>query len=108
MKLSGHDLALIAGHHARQLRRRLRIEFAGDGDDAEARGHYFDVNIAVAESLPASIPEDHLVLLELGWLQRCAVKDSPQFRECQARGKWYGRRMWLQDQLERLTGTDTG
>ena len=104
MKLSQRDIVQIQGRHRQRIRHQLQREFAGEGPESDLRGRYFDSFIALAESLPGSVEADHLKLLELGWLQQVALDQCPQFRECLARGKWYGRRYWLRDQLEKLTG----
>lgn len=102
MILSQQDIAAIQDRHARRASRKLRQAFAGEGPLAEPRGRYFDHFFPVADSLIGMSDQDHLVLLELGWLQGLALDQSPQFQEAQRRGKWYGRRLWLQDQLDRL------
>lgn len=105
MLFSHKELAQIQSHHRRRLHLKIRAEFTGEGNDADTRGRYFDAFITEAESLPSSNTIDHLIILQIGWLQRIPVGETVQFRECLARGTWYGRRLWLTDQLERIVST---
>lgn len=108
MIVSQRDIALIGGRHAVRARRKLRAVFVQTGADAEARGHYFDRFILMAEGIIGSRDSDHLMLLELGWQQGVGLDGCAQFQEVTRRGKWYGRRLWLEDQLDRVMGREGG
>ena len=102
MNLTQFEIEGLQNHFTRRRHRKLRQEFVGERNNAEQRGRYFDKFIDHAEGLSGSTEADHLILLELGWLQNLPLDQCSQFKECLVRGKWYGRRFWLRNQLERV------
>lgn len=101
MIVSQQDIGLIQRQYAQVNRLKLRREFAGTGSSSNDRGIYFYHSIALVENIPATNQADHLMLLELGWRQGVEIKRCTQYIEIKKCWQWYGRRLWLQDQMDR-------
>lgn len=86
---------------SRQLIRdsdKLRLEFITYGLE-EIMGPYFDTNIVTARHLPSMSNGDLLLLLRIGISQNIPLIITIEYQTCLKRGYWYGRRLWLQEQL---------
>lgn len=80
----------------------LRVQFIDLEGHGERSGRYFDENLSVAQRLEALVEADILLLLRIGYIQNLPVIVSSEFKECQTRCRWYGRRLWLKDRFEKL------
>lgn len=96
--------ALRAKDYTRRMS-ALRAEFVDLEENDPRSGQYFDENHYVTERLEALSGADIILLLRIGFIQNLPLITAPQFKECQTRGQWYGRRLWLKDQFEKLHNT---
>lgn len=76
----------------------MRQEFIANGS-AEVMGSYFDSNIVTARHLPSMSNNDLILLLQLGASQNIPLIRTIEYQTCLKRGRWYGRRLWLQERF---------
>ncbi len=98
------DADEIAGLRARfQARRQnlMRRTFAARDTDRRQREAYFDAWYALAKEIAGMSDPDILCLLEMGFQAGVPLSKSDDYRYVHARGRWYGRRLWIWDQMER-------